>query len=146
MTGKVVRTLLLVLAVSAAVVGLWAQFAPLSFYRSFPLHGHAWVGADGPYNEHLIRDVGGLNLALALLSVTAAVRLSRSLVRVAAGAWVAYGVPHVIYHALHIKLHGAFDLAGELGLLIGGVVMAVVVLALSGRVVSSGPEAPAVPG
>jgi hypothetical protein len=56
-----------------------------------------------------------------------------------------YGVPHVIYHALHIKLHGAFDVAGELGLLGGAVVMALVVLALSGRV-SSGPGAPAAPG
>ena len=35
------------------------------FYDDFPGLGRSWVAADGPYNEHLVRDVGALNLALA---------------------------------------------------------------------------------
>ena len=54
---------LLVLAVSALTVGLWALLVPRSFYDDFPLPGRAWVSTLGPYNEHLVRDVGALNLA-----------------------------------------------------------------------------------
>ena len=34
---------LLVLAVSALAMGLWALLAPRSFYDDFPLPGRAWV-------------------------------------------------------------------------------------------------------
>ena len=44
-------------------VGLQALFTPRSFYDDFPL-GRGWVAMDGPYNQHLVRDVGSLNLAL----------------------------------------------------------------------------------
>jgi hypothetical protein len=52
-----------VLAASAAYVGFWALIAPHSFYRSFPIPGHHWVSTAGPYDEHLVRDVGGLYLS-----------------------------------------------------------------------------------
>ena len=60
---------LAILAVNAALLGGWALVAPASFYRSFPGGGRSWVSIDGPYNEHLLRDVGGLNLALLVLTV-----------------------------------------------------------------------------
>ena len=60
---------LLVLTVLALFVGAWAQLAPASFHTSFPF-GQGWLAADGPYNEHLLRDVGGLNLALALVTAS----------------------------------------------------------------------------
>ena len=65
------RLALGILAAAALVVGAWAQFAPASFYTSFP-GGRGWVAVDGPYNEHLIRDIGGLNLALAVMALAAA--------------------------------------------------------------------------
>ncbi len=37
------RGCLLVLAVSALTVGLWALLVPRSFYDDFPLSGRAWV-------------------------------------------------------------------------------------------------------
>ena len=46
------------------VDGLYALFAPSSFYSDFPL-GRGWVEALPAYNEHLVRDVGGLFLATA---------------------------------------------------------------------------------
>lgn len=90
------------LATVAAVVGAWASFAPRSFYDTFPGGGHHWVSPDGPFNEHLVRDVGELNLALAVLSVVALVSLAPLVARTAAVAWIVYGVPHLAYHARHL--------------------------------------------
>lgn len=103
------------LALNSAVVGLWAQLAPRSFYDRFPGFGQAWVAVDGPYNEHLTRDVGGLNLALTVVFVAAAISLSRPLVITAAVAAAAYGVPHLVYHALNTDGFDAADLVASLG-------------------------------
>ena len=100
------RVLLAVLVGSATTVGAWAAFTPRSFYDDFPGLGQIWVAVDGPYNEHLVRDVGALNLALAAVTVCALVTLSRPTILAAALGWLAYGVPHVIYHARHL---GVFD-------------------------------------
>ncbi|HTO00773.1 MAG TPA: hypothetical protein VL068_08885, partial [Microthrixaceae bacterium] len=72
------------LALNSLVVGIWAQFAPRSFYDDFPGFGAVWVAVDGPYNEHLVRDVGGLNLALAVVLIAALVTLTPTLVMTAA--------------------------------------------------------------
>lgn len=106
------RVALWVLAAAFTIVGVWAQFAPASFHASFPA-GRGWVALDGPYNEHLIRDVGGLNLALAVLLVVAAVRLRADLTRLVAAATLVYGVPHLAYHALHLEPYGAADVAAN---------------------------------
>lgn len=50
-------------------VGVWATLFPRSFYDSFPGFHRIWVGVDGPYNEHLARDVGSLYLALTVTGV-----------------------------------------------------------------------------
>ena len=92
------RLALVNLAAGALMVGLWAQFAPRSWFDSFPGLGRAWVTGDGPYNEHLVRDVGGLNLALGLLTVVALVKYTPGLVRLTAAAYAVYGVPHFVYH------------------------------------------------
>jgi hypothetical protein len=107
------RTALLLLSVAAVTVGAWAQFAPASFFTSFPA-GRAWVAADGPYNEHLIRDVGGLNLALALLAAIAAVRLQPELTRLVAMATLVYAVPHFAYHALPLEPYSTTDAAANI--------------------------------
>ncbi len=36
------------LALVSLQIGLWAQFAPRSFYDDFPGLGRAWVAIDGP--------------------------------------------------------------------------------------------------
>ena len=92
------RLALLNLALGALMVGLWAQFAPRSWFDSFPGLGRAWVTGDGPYNEHLVRDVGGLNLALGMLTVAALVKYTPGLVRLTAAAYAVYGLPHFVYH------------------------------------------------
>lgn len=102
------------LALQSIQIGAWALLAPRSFYDGFPGFGRGWVAVDGPYNEHLIRDVGALNLALAVLAVAAAVRLSRELVTVAAAAALVWGVPHFLYHLFNTDGLSGSDAAASL--------------------------------
>jgi hypothetical protein len=82
----------------AALVGVWALFAPRSFFRDFPVVGGSWLTALGSYNEHLVRDVGGLNLGFALLFFMSASTLDVTLIRTSLGGWLLYAVPHFIFH------------------------------------------------
>lgn len=95
---NVTRIALAYLGLVSLQLGLWALLAPRSFFDDFPGFGRAWVAVDGPYNEHLVRDVGALNLALVVLLAAAAVRGSRELTIVAGVASLAWGLPHFIYH------------------------------------------------
>jgi hypothetical protein len=97
-----IRILLVILGVPAVVVGAWAAFAPRSFYEDFPGFGQTWVRPDGPYNEHLVRDVGELNLALAFITLAAVVWCTPLLVRLVASAWLVEGIPHLVYHLRHL--------------------------------------------
>jgi hypothetical protein len=106
---RVIRAALAALAVTGLVVGVWAAFAPRSFYDDFPGGGRAWVAADGPYNEHLVRDVGALNLALAVVAIVALVTLSRAAVVAAGLAWLVYSVPHLVYHLRHLGIYDTSD-------------------------------------
>ena len=126
------------LAASAMVVGVWAQFAPASFYSSFP-GGRGWVAADGPFNEHLIRDVGGLNLALALITAAAARTMRPDLVRVAAGATLLYAVPHLAYHATHLEPFGTGDAVGNVAGLALGVLLPLWLVISPGKATDASP-------
>jgi nucleoside-diphosphate-sugar epimerase len=97
-----VRLLLWLLAVGQIGVGSQALFFPRSFYDSFPF-GRGWVAMDGPYNQHLIRDVGSLNLALVVLVFAALWVGTRTLARVAMLAWLVNAVPHFLYHLGHLS-------------------------------------------
>jgi hypothetical protein len=101
------------LAVSSAVVGFWAEFAPRSFYDEFPGGGHHWVRVDGPYNEHLVRDLGQWNLAALFLLVVALVVLDGRLVRVVAIAYVIAQAPHLAYHLGHLEAYHGADKIGN---------------------------------
>lgn len=117
-----------VLGLSAADMGFWACFAPRSFYRSFPLPGHHWVAAMGPYNEHMTRDVGALYLALLVLSVWAVVRPRRETLAVAGAGWLAFSVPHFAFHLVHLDMYGAADRIGNVVTLGGTLVLAALLL------------------
>lgn len=93
------------LALTAAIaffVGGWASFAPASFFDSFPGVLGQWVATDGPYNEHLVRDVGAMYLALGAASVAGLVWRSPAVTRVLGLAWTVFGVLHLGYHATHL--------------------------------------------
>jgi Domain of unknown function (DUF4345) len=131
------------LAIVALQIGVWAQFAPRSFYDDFPGLGRAWVSVDGPYNEHLVRDVGGLYLALGVVIVAAMVTLARGLVATASLAVLASGVPHAVYHVTHRDGLAAGDLAVSLT---GLVLVAVIPVALLVVLLRSGGRAAAAAG
>ena len=132
-TGLAVRVALLLLLVTALLVGVWAAVAPRSFYLDFPGGSHMWVSADGPYNEHLVRDVGELNLALAVVTASALVWMTRSLTVAAALAWLVYSLPHFAYHASNLQVVSGVDQPAELVSLAIPILLAGAVLALAGR-------------
>lgn len=116
MTPSIRRSLLAVTAFLGAYVGAWSAFAPQSFYDSFPGLGFIWISIDGPFNEHLIRDVGTLNLGLAAATVYAAVIRDGALAasRTVGIAWVVFSVPHLIYHLQHLDGLGPLDITAQI--------------------------------
>ena len=97
------RSGLILLATAGIVAGVWALLAPQSFYDDFPGGGRSWVLAFPPYNEHLVRDVGALNLALAILLGFAAIVLERRLIQAVSVAALVYAVPHFAFHLAHLE-------------------------------------------
>lgn len=125
MSGRLAARLALAyLAVSGLFVGVWAAFAPHSFFADFPGLGHTWTAGDGPYNEHLVRDVGELNLALVVVTVAACIWFSRTLAITAALAWIVYSVPHVAYHAFNLGVVSPDDRPAEIVALVIPILLA----------------------
>ncbi len=127
------RVVAAVLAVSAADVGFWADLAPRSFYNSFPLAGHHWVSMLGPYNEHLTRDVGGLYLGLLVISVWAVLRPGSETFAMVGAGWLAFSIPHFIFHMVHLDNFGTTDKIGNVVTLAGTVILAALLLSPTGR-------------
>ena len=60
------------------------------------------MSLDGSYNEHFVRDVGGLQLGMAVVCFAAFLRPGVAMVRAAALASVAWQAPHLVYHFVHV--------------------------------------------
>lgn len=116
---------LVVLGLQSLLPGAWASASPRGFYDDFPGFGAHWISTDGPFNEHLLRDFGALNLALAVLALLAALWMSRHLTLATAIAFLVYGVPHLTYHVSH----GFDGSTGEQVALYGGLAIGPVVAA-----------------
>jgi hypothetical protein len=112
------RTGLVYLALSFLLIGIWAQFFPQSFYNDFPGLGRAWVRIDGPFNEHLIRDVGGLNLGLGLAAIFALRFPQARVLQAVCLVIFVYSLPHYVYHLTHLSvLPSALDQVANIVLL-----------------------------
>lgn len=109
------RIILWLLAALGGFVGGWALFAPRAFYDAFPFPAvfGAWVSGDGPFNEHLIRDVGALYLALAAASAVAALMRRADASVVVGIAWLVFSVPHLVYHLGHLAHLAPIDAIGQ---------------------------------
>jgi hypothetical protein len=127
---RIARVLFGLLAFTGAAIGGWAEAAPRSFYRDFPGFGRHWLPPLGPYNEHLIRDFGALNLGLAAAAAVAAVLLGAA-AWAAAAAWIAYSLPHLVFHAVHTEPYGAGDNVANLVVLGAALVVPCVALFLA---------------
>ncbi|HEX9258779.1 MAG TPA: hypothetical protein VF855_04525 [Acidimicrobiales bacterium] len=90
--------------------GLQAAFAPQSWFDDFPF-GRGWISAGGDaYNEHLVRDVGALFLALIVVTAWAAWK-QRGVTAVAV-AWLVQGVLHLWFHLGHLDELDGIDEVG----------------------------------
>lgn len=114
-TARWVRPALLVIALPQAVTGVFALLAPAAFYAGFPAPGRHWVSALGPYNEHLVTDVGASLVALGVLVSFAAVLLDRLLIQGALMAWLIFSVAHLSFH---LGATGPFGTADNVGIVV----------------------------
>jgi hypothetical protein len=134
MQTPLTRILLAVLAVLGIAPGAWAAFAPESFYTDFPGFRSAWVSGDGPYNEHLIRDVGGFFLALGLLALVAAISGKSLAAKLAGVAWLVFSLVHAWYHLRHLQVYPEpiDQWLNAIGM-IGSIALSLAVVILPGR-------------
>lgn len=133
--APVVRAILAVLAAIQATDGLYALLAPRSFYDDFPL-GRGWVEALPAYSEHLVRDVGGLFLATAVVLFAAAIWLERRLVLVALVSFLAFSIPHTTWHMFNLGPYDTFDAVANviaLGFMVVGPLVVLVAMARQSR-------------
>ncbi|ANZ34979.1 hypothetical protein BBK82_01710 [Lentzea guizhouensis] len=122
------------LAVIQAVLGVWPLTAPQSFYDNFPLPTNPWVAYYPPFNEHLLRDFGALNLALCVVLVFAVVKLERSLTQAALVAYLVFAVPHMTFHLFHLGHMPVVDQIGNVVTLAAVVLIPLALLPLTRRI------------
>ena len=92
-----------------------------------------WVRSLPRYNQHLARDVGGLNLGFALLFAWAASTLDRRLVRASCCAWLVYAVPHLIFHLFHLARLSTPEAVTQTGVLIAALILPLGLLIATGK-------------
>jgi hypothetical protein len=124
--------------------GVWITISPTSFYDDFPL-GRGWVEALPAYNEHLMRDVGGLFMATGVLLLVAGYLLERRLTLITLVVWLLFAVPHTVYHLLNLEPYGTGDAIGNAVALAATVLLPVyllVVLLRERQATSAPPPSP----
>lgn len=137
MQRTITRVLLVLFGLVEVPIGLWSLITPSGFYQDFPGIRTGWVSMDGLFNEHLLRDFGGLNLALAATLIGAAVIGTTAAARLAAIAALLFGVPHFFYHLGHVSHFETIDQVLIIGLTGLSAVVPLVLLAIPGRRVST---------
>jgi hypothetical protein len=121
------RPALLALTLTQVVVGTWQLLLPRSFYDLY------WVELLPPYNEHLLRDVGGLNLALAVVLGAAALIMERRLVATALLAYLTFATYHLVFHVTHLENFPQADATAQTSALALGVAFPLVLLIAAWR-------------
>jgi 4-carboxymuconolactone decarboxylase len=94
----ILRVGLVLLGLPQLALGIWALISPSGWFGTFPGGGQHWLPAYGPFDEHLVTDVGATFLAIGLLLLIAGYLLERRVVQVALVAYLAYDIPHFIFH------------------------------------------------
>jgi hypothetical protein len=123
---RVQRWALALIAVFMLPTALHAAFAPRSWFDDFPL-GRGWIAAeDGAYDEHLVRDVGVLFIAMIIVTAWSAWRGEAT--QAVAIAWIVQGVLHLGYHIGHLDRLGTVDQVALVGSLASIPVLAAVAL------------------
>lgn len=104
------RICLIFLTIVGLTLGGWAYGAPLNWYTTFPGMGMHWLPVLGPYNEHLVKDVGSMFFGLAVLAALALYHQgNRTVVVIAAASWSVFNALHLIYHLGMLHMYGPRD-------------------------------------
>lgn len=127
MTGeaKWLRAGLGFLAAVEIGLGLWTLLLPKSFFDL------RWVSYFPPYNEHLMRDYGGLTLGIAVILIVATVTMERRLVLTALSAYLVVSGSHFAFHAVHLEHFTVGDAITQTAGLAGALVIPVALLLLA---------------
>jgi hypothetical protein len=108
-----------------------AAFDPRGFFDGFPL-GRGWVGHGlDTYDEHLVRDVGGLLLGMIVITVWVVARDAPT--RGVALGWLVQGTLHLVHHSRHLDGWAASDAIGLIGSLVIVPVLALTALLAAPR-------------
>ncbi|TWR24371.1 hypothetical protein FPZ43_18240 [Mucilaginibacter pallidiroseus] len=97
---KTIKFLLYYLFITNVLIGIWALFFAYSFYENFPGFGFHWISIFGPYNDHLVRDVGAYFIAMGSLPMYAIIKPEENRIQVAAYVSLIFGIPHLVYHLM----------------------------------------------
>ena len=136
---KRIRAGLGILAAPTIITGIWAIFAPASWYSDYG-HGVAPPSAFGAYNEHFVQDLGSGYLGVGAVLLAATVILQRHAVTVALVGFLAFTLPHL---AVHVVEAGGLDGVGyafTTGVLGLGVGLALWIGVLNSRRTRSGEQ------
>jgi hypothetical protein len=128
-----IRTLVVVNALVDAATGIFATVAPHTFYRHV-------IGVDllGPYNEHLLSDVGGFYLGFAVLFGWAAVVMTPEIVWPVCAAATLTTVLHFAFHAAHLTGFSTAQTVAQTAGLTISIAMPAAALLLTARISHAG--------
>jgi hypothetical protein len=96
-----VTVALVALAAPNIAAGVWGLVAPEHWFDNFPGWAPRLVAAFPPFNEHLVSDAAS---GLFAAGIAAAIALSwrrREVVVVAMAAFLAFALPHAMFHLTH---------------------------------------------
>ena len=128
---KRIRLGLLFLGLPQLAIGLYALFLSRDFFRDFPF-GRSWAEL-GPYNEHLVTDVGALFCAMGVMALFGAARVERGLSQGVALGWIVFTVPHLFFHLGHRQGLETVDLVAQVVVFVAQILIALYVLSASRR-------------
>jgi hypothetical protein len=128
---KRIRLGLVLLGLPQLAIGLYALFFSRDFYRDFPF-GRSWAEL-GPYNEHLVTDVGALFCAMGVIALFGAARVDRRLSQAVALGWIVFTVPHLVFHWSHRQGLETADVAAQAVFFVAHLLIALYVLSASRR-------------
>jgi hypothetical protein len=96
LTNVLLRIGIWFLAIVELGIGVVATLTPRAFYDHVP-----GVSLASAYSEHLMRDVGAMSLALAVVIFVAAITMEQLMVRTALTAYLVFAIPHLLFHVTH---------------------------------------------
>lgn len=92
---------LVVLAAPNLAAGVWGLVAPEHWFDNFPGWAPRLAAAFPPFNEHLVSDAAGGLFAAGVAAAIALWWRRREVVIVAMVAFLAFALPHAVFHLAH---------------------------------------------